>query len=73
MQSLDPTPHESLRNSSYLKWADTSRAMQEAVEEIHLCHVRLHFDLYHGPQVKCSVPGYTKGGGAVMSVLPDHS
>ena len=51
MQALDPTPNESLRNSSYTKWADMSRALQEAVEDIHLCHVRLHFDLYHGPQV----------------------
>lgn len=50
VMALDPTPNESLRNSSYLKWADMSRAMQEAVEEIHLCHVRLHFDLYHGPE-----------------------
>ena len=52
LQALDPTPQESLRNSSYVKWAEASRALQETVEEIHLCHVRLHFDLYHGSHVR---------------------
>lgn len=51
LQSIDPTPHESLRNSSYLRWTETSRALQETVEEMHLSHVRLHFDIYFGKQV----------------------
>ena len=54
LQALDPSPRESLRNSPYLKWTELSRALQEGVEEIHLSHVRLHFEVYHGEQASAA-------------------
>lgn len=50
-QALDPKPHESLRHSPFLKWTELSRGLQESVEGIHMTHVRLHFEVYHGEQV----------------------
>lgn len=51
LMALDPTPRESLGASAYISWAEGARLLQETVEEIHLQHIKMHFELYHGSQV----------------------
>ena len=56
LQTLEPQQTESIRHGSYREWLDVSRGITEALDEIHVSHMRLMWHAHIKPHVRLHPP-----------------